>query len=306
MPRPGREFEKAVYAFARTLDPSAEVLFDHKVPDRDTGKPRQCDVWINARFGGHWPQSILVSCKDYRRKIHSGNIGTFCDEVRSTGASTGVIYNKSGFTKPALRKAKANGLACCRLYENEPPDIPATIWIEFFACAPKICLRLESGIGIPEIKTWNDLFDIRLKDGITALEVVSAAFHNGEDQVVNEAKQTGMFPKGWVIDIAFEGIEGFEATVRMKIFGDWKLYRAKMEAILLDGSYCLSNDSFRGTLTGPWVDIRGEDPGEHWMEITEQDFTLPPNWAITILCRGDVEQALREKVGPYPLPDWPY
>ena len=59
--KPGRKYEEAVYAFAKTLDPSAEVLFDHKMPDRDTGELRQCDVWINAKFAGHWPLSILIS-----------------------------------------------------------------------------------------------------------------------------------------------------------------------------------------------------------------------------------------------------
>ena len=60
MSKPGRDFEEAVYAFANTL--KAEVLFDHQIPDRDTGELRQCDVWINAKFGEHWPLSILVSC----------------------------------------------------------------------------------------------------------------------------------------------------------------------------------------------------------------------------------------------------
>ena len=36
MPRQGRGFEKAVYTFVEALDPEAEVIFDHKVPDIDT------------------------------------------------------------------------------------------------------------------------------------------------------------------------------------------------------------------------------------------------------------------------------
>ena len=36
--RPGREFEEAVYAFVNTLDPSAEVIYDHRVLDRDSGQ----------------------------------------------------------------------------------------------------------------------------------------------------------------------------------------------------------------------------------------------------------------------------
>jgi predicted helicase len=126
--RPGSEFEEAVYHFAQKLDPSAEVLFNHSVPDRDTGEPRQCDVWINAKFGGHWPLAILVSCKDHKRKLHSGDIGTFRDEVRSTGASTGIIYSRADFTEPGLRKAQANGFPCCRIYQREPADIPESFF----------------------------------------------------------------------------------------------------------------------------------------------------------------------------------
>ncbi|HLO99813.1 MAG TPA: restriction endonuclease, partial [Fimbriimonas sp.] len=111
MAKHGIEFEKAVYEFAKALDPKAEVLFDHKVSDRDTDTLRQCDVWINAKFGGHWPLSILISCKDHSTKLDINDIGTFLEEKRSTGASYGVIYSKSGFTKPAVEKAKVNGIA---------------------------------------------------------------------------------------------------------------------------------------------------------------------------------------------------
>ena len=156
--RHGLAFEKAVYAFVNTLDPKAEVLFDHKVPDRDTGTPRQCDVWINANFGGHWPLSILVSCKDHKKKLNISDIGTFKDEIHSTGASTGVIYSKSGFTKPAIEKAKSSGIACCRLYENEPADIPDLFTFESYAFTPQVKLALESNVENTMIKTWGDIF----------------------------------------------------------------------------------------------------------------------------------------------------
>jgi hypothetical protein len=138
----GSEFEEAVFRFAKTLDLQAEILFNQSIRDRDTGEPRQCDVWINAKLGGHWPLSILISCKDHKRKLHSGDIGTFRDEVRSTGASTGVIYNRTGFSKPALRKAQASGYPCCRIYQNEPADIPSSICFDQFACHPQIRLAI--------------------------------------------------------------------------------------------------------------------------------------------------------------------
>ncbi|MCF7956642.1 MAG: restriction endonuclease, partial [Phycisphaerae bacterium] len=119
-----KQFEKDVWAFANTLSTSAEVLFDHKVMDKDTGSQRQVDVWINAKLGNHIPISILVSCKNYKRKLDITHIESFIAEVHSTSASTGVIYSSSGFTKPALKKAESHGMACCRLFRNEPTDIP--------------------------------------------------------------------------------------------------------------------------------------------------------------------------------------
>lgn len=162
--KPGRRFEEAVYAFAKTLDPAAEVLFDHRVKDRDTGEPRQCDVWINAKFAGHWPLSILVSCKDHKRRLNAGDIGAFCDEKRSTGASNGVIYSKSGFTKPAVTKAQINGISCCRLYDNEPSDPPASFWIEHFACKPVIQVSLFTNPTEFRLTTWNDLFNLPVEE----------------------------------------------------------------------------------------------------------------------------------------------
>jgi hypothetical protein len=42
--KPGRDFEQAVHCFVQALDPAAEVLFDHSVPDVHTNTPRQVDV----------------------------------------------------------------------------------------------------------------------------------------------------------------------------------------------------------------------------------------------------------------------
>ena len=63
MDKPSEQFEKDVWAFVKALDPSATVLFNHKVQDINTKTPRQVDAWINAKYGGHIPVAILVSCK---------------------------------------------------------------------------------------------------------------------------------------------------------------------------------------------------------------------------------------------------
>jgi hypothetical protein len=295
----GSEFEEAVFRFAKTLDPQAEILFDHFIPDRDTDEPRQCDVWINAKFGGHWPLSILISCKDHKRKLHSGDIGTFCDEVRSTRANVGVIYSRSGFSKPALQKAQVNGYSCCRIFQNEPADLPHSIYFEQFACYPQVRLEITTNNQIGVLKTWNDVFS--LKTGInTVLDIIESTFNDNEEKSVKETFGTGAFPLDWIYELEILP-DGLFQPIKLKIFGHWKKYRARIEATLLNGSYCLNDNSFQGTIFGPSIDTCGEHPGDAWKEIIDIDFTLPENRIVAVLYRGKVKDALKEKLGPLPM-----
>jgi len=297
MKKSGREFEEAVFAFVKALDPTADVKFDHKVPDRDTGKPRQCDVWVNAKIGGHWPIAVLVSCKDHSRKLNSGHIDTFIGEVKSTGASTGVIYSKSGFTKPAIRKAKANGLSCCQLFQNQPAELPVKLWFEFFACSQRMGLFLLSK-PMSGLKTWNDIFDISLHDGRTVLGVIDKAFHKLETEAIEESKKKGQFPNDLATDIEFHCSDSCNDKLILRVQLAWKKYRGKVEASLLDGSYCFSNDSFYGTQAYPTIDMKEFHPGNGWVEILEKNFNPPKNSIIAIRYHPNAGEILREELGP--------
>jgi hypothetical protein len=272
----------------------AEVLFDHKIPDRDTGTLRQCDVWINAKFGGHWPLSILISCKDHARSLDIGEIGVFCNEVRSTRANTGVIYSRTGFTQPALDKARANGIACCRLYQNEPADIPSVISFEQFACTPEYRVVLKSDLSNTRLATLNDLFDIPEGDK-TIIDVISDKTEEAEQVSIQKANKSQLFPPDWVLGLNFKG--EFPQEIEIQVLCHWKWYRAILEATLLNGSYCLSDETFRGTIIGPTIDTQGPHPGKDWIEILDRNFSLPANRVTAILYKGDLKSALRESLG---------
>ncbi len=187
--RPGREFEVAVSAFLQKLDPSAEVLFDHHVCDPDTGTYRQCDAWINTSIGGHIPLTIYVSCKDSankKNKLDIGDICTFKADIDSVRASTGIIYSSVGFTQPALAKAKALNVSCCRLYRNEPADIPQSLMFEHFSSDPVVKLVVEGTYQGSKNLTWNDLFDMTLEDKQpqNVLDAIAEAFTEGEKNSV--------------------------------------------------------------------------------------------------------------------------
>lgn len=243
----GYGFERAVYEFASRLDVGAEVLFNHKVPDRDTGTLRQCDVWINTRIGGHFPISILVSCKDHGRKLNVGDIGSFCDEVRSTRASTGVIFARNGFTKPALDKAKANGLSCCRLYMNESSELPESIGMFCFLSNPRIGLNINLPVDDPTGVPFSELFGIplTLPDGkaSSVLDLILLRFYELSHKSGVEAKEDARLPTAWRSEI-FLGVPGAPLSCTIGLHGSWKHYRSLARAMLLNGSYCLTYQCF--------------------------------------------------------------
>lgn len=300
MANPGCEFEKAVHDFVKILDPKAQVIFDHKVADRDTGATRQCDVWINAKYGGHWPLSILISCKDRAksgRKLDAGHIGTFCDEVRSTGATTGVIYCNTGFTKQAIKKAEANEISCCRLYKDESPDIPEAIWLEQFLCEASIQIAVNKNFSAQDVKTWNDIFNIELKDNgqiTTVLDVIAESFHSDEKKVIAKVPRSSPFPSNWQTNLHINS-DKTKGVFRIK--GLWKKYRARIEAMLLDGSYIVSNSSFLGTQKGPVIALRESHPGNGWIRMTDDEKIPSSNRIIAVLSGGDIKTALRENMG---------
>jgi len=101
-----KEFERAVADFVSALDKNTVVRHDVHRPDQDTGFNRQYDVWVDAKVCGIFNISVLISCKHKSRKLSVQDIDTFIGELHSTGANKGVLYSYSGFTQPAIEKAR--------------------------------------------------------------------------------------------------------------------------------------------------------------------------------------------------------
>jgi hypothetical protein len=158
MPRRGEEFERTIFQFYRGRDANCEVTFDHRVPDRDTGEPRQVDVWVRARLLGNMVFNILISCKDHRRLLDVGEVESLMGEMRSTGANAGVLYSPVGFTKQALVKAGKNGITCCKWCEGEPPELPADLPLEAFVAVPTYQIKvLPIGLRLPSASRWDSV-----------------------------------------------------------------------------------------------------------------------------------------------------
>jgi len=298
MSKESKKFEKDVWRFVKALDAKAEVLFDRRIPDKDTGRLRQVDAWVNASLGNHIPISILVSCKKHKRKLDVTHVEAFAGEVAATRASTGVIYSASGFTRGALEKANSKGLACCQLLRDASVNIPDKLVFWSYCCTPRVSIDLVE----PEpkvlrhkgIKYWKDLLGMQVTPDQTALESIADAYHKYETLAIPTRSPQNMFPQSWSVEHVFWEENDPSLICRVRVCGTWKIYRGLREAHLVKGSYCFTSDSFAGNVASPPIDLRGATPGPWWKEVTGSLNDWPAPRMVAILSSSDVKGAIHD------------
>jgi hypothetical protein len=267
-----KEFEIAVTNFIKALDPSAKVTHDAMLPDKDTGTLRQRDVWIETKVSKHFSLQILVSCKRYKVKLNQQHIDAFIGELLSSGAQKGVIYSYSGFTKPALDKAKARGISCCRLYQNEPADIPEMLSFHAYLLTPAFhfwAAWLELIEGQPQI--LGELYELNMStdDGasVKLIDLMIDKYIEKRALIRGNAQSTGELPEKWTDQIELKNpVTGINMLV-IEFGGDWDIYEATLKGYLLNGSYAFTEKEFKGEQSFPKVDDTGPQPGEYWNKI---------------------------------------
>ena len=302
--KPWKIFEVAVSNFIDALDPNASVTHDAMVPDRDTGTPRQRDVWIEAKVANHFPIKVLVSCKRYRKKLNQMDIDHFNGELASSEAQLGVIYSHAGFAENAIKKAKLLGISCCQLYHGSQPDIPGKIvFASSYACYPQISIAL----GLPldpfwKIKKWNDFFEVVLHDDgeeISGIDVINKHYLEGEKAARVKMKKGEIFPPSWQNVIRYvDDVSKKELTIIIN--GKWEIYEGRLEAHLVNGSYNFTSDEFVGGVYTPALNVRENNPGAGW-KLIESKSEYQPKKALFrssfIMSAGDVEEALVTAIG---------
>jgi hypothetical protein len=299
-----KEFENAVAKFVAALDPKAIVTFDVRLPDVHTSKPRQRDVWVEAKVCNHFPVTVLISCKRLRKKIDQQNIDAFNGELLSSGARLGVLYSYSGFTPNAVEKAKKLGISCCRLYVNEPSDIPdKLIFVESYCCTPRMSISVIAPFEKQwNLKIWNDLFSLQFEDEgspILFIDAIVRSYFKGEEEAVSKVKET-FFPSNWARILECIEEKPIKKMIGIIIRGFWNVYEGRLEAHLLNGSYNFLNDEFLGSLSTPSIDTQSSHPGPGWilLDAPPQKTNLKPIRGLFIMSGGNAKESLLEKLGP--------
>lgn len=285
-----KEFEQAVAAFLQALDPAARVIHDKLVPDADTGAPRQRDVWIETSFGGHLRIAILVSCKRKKTKLSQQDVDAFVMELRSSGANKGVLYAYRGFSKPALAKAAKLGISCCILYENRPPEIPEVLAFTAYCFRERVRLSVT---GLPKdgVYKWSEVLEIDVPGEPLenpAVQLLANEFRKARPATTFD-QQLARPGRRAEISGMIEHL-GFPLTFVMET--EWAIYRARVESWLVNGSYSITDNNFRGTIATPAIDTFSLHPGPGWEQIdpSEVDRT---RFAAIYFIADDSEEALR-------------
>lgn len=301
-----KEFEIAVANFVKALDPNAEVKHDVNLADVHTEKPRQRDVWVEAKVLQHFPVKVYISCKREKRKLDQQDIDAFHGELLSSGAHLGVIYSYSGFGPAAIEKSKKIGrIYCCRLYQNEPPDIPESfIFSNSYCCTPRISLSVLAPIDTKwKITYWRDLFQLTFEDKLrqqSALDAIVEVYLKGEKESTKIVTPKDLFPPNWVRSLELKEEHPPKRSITIIIHGQWNIYQGKIEAHLINGSYCFTTGEFIGSQSTPFVDLNSTNPGLGWSLLDERPSELCPGFinGVFILSGGNVREALINELGP--------
>lgn len=263
---PWKEYEQAVTQFLQAIGENAQVTHDVKLPDAETGLPRQRDVWIEWSLAGHFPVKALVSCKHLARALDQQDIDHFRGEMLSARANVGIIYSKAGFRSGAIQKARELGFHCCRLYQTEPPDVPEIL--EFglaYNFRPEYRLSVGPGLAEQGVRTWGEVFALPAagrsrtvkEDLVRAYEAVFA----------DRASMWQLAKNGLALRsrICSETLPAADVYFEMR----FRAYRARLEYTLIKGSYNVTSGSFVGSQSAPWIKASGSSPGEGWEEVEE-------------------------------------
>jgi hypothetical protein len=287
------QFERAVAIFVAALDENAVVKHNVRLADRDTGHLRQRDVWVEARICKIFPINMLISCKRLRRKLNEQDVDAFIGELASSGAHKGVLYTFTGYTEPALKKAIARGISCCKLYQDKPPDVPDVLILSFYCCASSFYLALNK----EALANWGDenfkgVFSVIGSNGQTVLEQLAHAFWEAQEAELQRALHARSFPGPWSTAIMLQPSASDQPGLVLSLHGKWRFYRAKLEGHLLNGTYSFTEGTFFGSQSSPCVDMLGPEPGPGWERVVDAPDKLEPGIGMVILKGGQVKELI--------------
>jgi len=109
MKKTGKHFENIVSWINQCLHTNARVTPNDKIRDKQSGRLRQIDISLRFVDG---PSKLLgiVEVRDQKRPVGEPYIDEIKSKFEAIGANKAFIVSRSGFTAPAITKAKNIGI----------------------------------------------------------------------------------------------------------------------------------------------------------------------------------------------------
>jgi len=285
-----RQFEIAVARFVEAIDKTAKVTHDVQLPDAHTGYPRQRDVWVEWPIGEHFTAKALISCKYWNSPLDQQDIDHFNGEFISSKADIGIIYARQGFNERAIEKAKVLGFHCCKLYRDEPAELPESLILGLaYHFRPRFQIQVKGETETYGFKKWEDVFAIPVGEK-TILDLLANEFD--KFQYCKDVKERWrMAREGYagVVYMRERGLVPLDITIRCID----RAFQAKIEYTMLEGSYNVTKGKFLGSQATPFIDTQSSNPGPGWSELEEIPANIPDK-VIVMFFQGDSVKWLQE------------
>ena len=253
------QYELAVTAFLQALDKIATVIHDVSIADKDTGLPRQRDVWIESIVSG-FKIKIYVSCKYYTSPLNQQDMDGIIGELRSSGAHKGVVFSKAGFNDGALKKAEIHDIDCCVLVDTNDfaKIIPQELILKIFARRSRMQAKVSDTSLLGDRKGFIE--SKNLNDGQSMIRILADQFKNlvasSIDMQEDEVSTTFN---------VISSLNGKEMSVTL--YDKWIYYIGELKGFLASGSYNFTTNSFNGSLTFPVIETNNPDLGPEWRKL---------------------------------------
>lgn len=116
MPRQSNGFQRIVAAIHACLAENVIVEESALLTDRETGEKREVDIVLRSKIGDY-EVVLSIEVRDRSRLDGSGWIEEMAGKHQALETNRLVLVSKSGFTKPAIKKAKARNIETITLEE---------------------------------------------------------------------------------------------------------------------------------------------------------------------------------------------
>jgi len=116
MPKRSNKFQKLITAIHACIAHDVSVNESAFLVDKETGKEREVDILLKSQLGDY---SVVLSVEvnDRSRQAGSGWVEEMAGKHQALLTNKLVLVSRSGFTKPAMEKAKIRGIEALTIEE---------------------------------------------------------------------------------------------------------------------------------------------------------------------------------------------